>query len=145
MADDPLMEGYEPLIPTADGPRNPLDYPPRIKGLVPGKKELDISIAPSVALNFGSIAANLRSNPFQVLIINRGYREVFVDNIEIVGDFTAEIPRNRYIQPGETMILPVVFVPKRAGDHTGAIYVTAGNASGDRWLKLVGSSPVVAP
>ena len=140
MANDPVMTGYVPLIATAAGVFQAKDYPERIRGISAGKTEQEVSLYPQVPLNFGTIANGETSQAFNILIVNRGYKAVTLDSVEVVGDFTIGAITEMTLQPEGVLSVPVFFKPKRTGGATGAIYVTAGNATGERFLKLIGNA-----
>lgn len=139
MSTDPIMAGYAPLIATNRGVFQAEDYPPRIRGLSTGQVEQAIAIYPEEELNLGTVVSGQTSATYQVLIVNRGYKLLTIDSIEVVGDFSITLPNNLTLRPAEVLSVPVQFKPKHQGAYTGALYVTAGNAEGDRFLKLLGT------
>lgn len=135
---DPLMEGYAPLIESDGILYEAKDYPPRIRGIVPGKTEQEISIHPNKLLDFGNVVIGQVSSTYPVLFVNRGYKIITLNSIEVVGNFIAQPITNLVVEPGAIATITVAFSPKSVGSQTGGLYVNAENVLGEKFIKLIG-------
>lgn len=113
------------------------DNRPRYKG----------TVSPSV-MTYGAQSLNSQSALQTAVVTNVGAFGLPIESITSVGDWIVSNNCPAVLQPGETCQISAVFNPKRAGLHTGGIYVNTGDAAGTEFVELMGvgqGSAVVPP
>jgi len=103
------------------------------------KPEFSLAINPAT-LAFAATASGQSSNPNAVVITNDGVAELEIISINVYGDFELAAHTIATLAPGESVSVSVTFKPRVAGPATGALYVSAPNAVGDRLVALSGST-----
>lgn len=90
-------------------------------------------------LYFGTINVGETSASQSIVVTNVGYRTLPILSVQGVGDFTVTSEHPASIEPGETFIISVMFVPVRAGAASGGVYVDTGDAAGKEFVMLMGA------
>lgn len=104
------------------------DNRPRYKG----------TVSPSV-MTYGAQTLNSQSALQTAVVTNVGAFGLPIESITSVGDWIVSNNCPAVLQPGETCQISAVFNPKRAGLHTGGIYVNTGDAAGTEFVQLIGT------
>lgn len=109
-----------------------------IEPYLDGKERAVLSVYPT-EVTFGNTVLDQDSADYTILLVNDGSGTVAIDNLVVVGDFLNKSDVITEILAGERLALKVAFHPQRAGEITGGIYIDAAEATGTKFVKLIGT------
>lgn len=132
-----MTDAYKPITDFEDFDFDHSSMP--IRDFPPGKSRYSLAIFPD-ELNFGTIEDGQTSAPQTIILINNGFDDLIINSIRSVGDFALIGTMPTFIQVGQNTSIQVSYVPTAVGNGTGGIYIDTGNAAGEEFIKLIGSS-----
>lgn len=133
---DPKLAGYKPV---EDFRKKDHDRSSRrIRDMPWGRRKEESALNP-VEMDFGDVEINSVSPIQTATLTNKGYDDLLIENITVVGKFIITTNCGDSLKSGESCSISAQFNPTHVGDHSGGIYVDTGDAAGDRFIKLLGS------
>ena len=133
---DPKLVGYTSI---EDYREKDMDRSSRrIRDMPYGRRKEDGALGPS-EMNFGTVDIYDVSPAQTAVLHNKGYDDLPINGMSVVGDFLVTTDCGSSLKPGEMCNIAVQFNPKRGGILTGGIYVNTGDAAGTEFIKLRGS------
>lgn len=131
---DPKMEGYLPLQDFIDNDQDQSSR--RIRDMPYGKPREELQIS-SLSIDFEEVV--VATEAVQAIILtSTGWDKVNIFGYEVVGPFTLKSDPPSSLEPGETAIVQISFIPTELSAVTGGIYFDTGNAAGDEYVELSG-------
>lgn len=103
-----------------------------------GRYALQVKVFPET-IAFPATAENLLSGTIALLIQNEGFEDLNIDGFIVSGDFAIVGTPPLFIAAGEAEGIQLQFAPKRAGAHTGSLYIDNDDLHGNRLVSLIGS------
>jgi hypothetical protein len=101
------------------------------------KAEYKLEVFPT-AITFANTKVGDASSPIPLVLMNKGYSALTIQNVRVVGDFELVDNYPLELQPDQALSIQIRFVPKVKGTITGGVFIDTGDAAGREFIDLAG-------